>query len=808
MHCHLCLFALLIASAALGQLPDARGRVLRSAPRGVPRIRPGQPGNVFARGDAVSVPAPAELRDKAVSWRATDLAEVSVGAGAMGDACRLGTLPVGWYRIDFLDGEGGSVGWTTCAVIEPPSLPTPDDSPVCVDAATAWFARGSKERREGFAYLAGIARANWIRDRLSWSELEPAPGRFAESGTIYDASADAQAERQLSVLQVFHSTPKWALDPRLDDAGEAWKRFPRDLRHLHSFLRGASRRYVGKVLAWEPWNEANITGFGGHTIDEMCTLQKAAYFGIKAGSPHATVCWNVYAGAGGPLHTEGVLRNQVWPYFETYNIHSYSPPDSYEREFAGARDAASGRPIWISECGIRLHARTEKPWGEMDRFDEYRQAEFLPRSYAASLYSGVDRHFFFILGNYWERGIQFGLLRHDLTPRPGYVALAAAGRFLASARCLGRLTGDGYEMIAFSARPDGRRQTVLVGWAKTARELPLDGIPHDAVYDCYGRPTQAGLGPVPCFVVLPDEAAGHLSLTPPPARAEPRSGKPSPIVLQAQFRASTCWLHGQAHRLPAGAVRRVPLCIYNFSSSSARGTIAVREAPERWRIDLPAGDLVIPPGERLETSMSITLPRGGDAVLGGGWVALAGAFGHLGDPVLAFRLAADVGSLEPAARTPVASAADPRNWVMNINKGSSMSAETGLDAGTAFAMDFGDGDPWAYPYLVLPESEIPGADCAGVEMTVQLLEGEGRIRCQFTEESGATYLGEFDMDPGKRTPQKAMALFRYATWGSYSEEDPNHKLDPEQIRRLLVGINAKPNSRVRMVVRDVHWVKF
>ena len=34
-----------------------------------------------------------------------------------------------------------------------------------------------------------------------------------------------------------------------------------------------------------PWNEANIDHFGGHTIDEMCSLQKAAYLGFKSRDP-------------------------------------------------------------------------------------------------------------------------------------------------------------------------------------------------------------------------------------------------------------------------------------------------------------------------------------------------------------------------------------------------------------------------------------------------------------------------------------------------------------------------------------------
>ena len=53
-----------------------------------------------------------------------------------------------------------------------------------------------------------------------------------------------------------------------------------------------AERFHGKVIAWEPWNEGNAGNFGGYTLDELCTIQKAAYLGFKAGDPALTVCWN------------------------------------------------------------------------------------------------------------------------------------------------------------------------------------------------------------------------------------------------------------------------------------------------------------------------------------------------------------------------------------------------------------------------------------------------------------------------------------------------------------------------------------
>ena len=65
------------------------------------------------------------------------------------------------------------------------------------------------------------------------------------------------------------------------------------------------------------------------------------------------------------------------------------------------------------------------------------------------------------------------MLRHDLTPRPGYVALAAVGRFLAGAQCLGRLSPTVY---AFRAKPDGEPRDVPVEVIE-AEESSAGGAP-------------------------------------------------------------------------------------------------------------------------------------------------------------------------------------------------------------------------------------------------------------------------------------------------------------------------------------------
>jgi hypothetical protein len=608
-------------------------------PREVPTTVADHPGNIFLAGESITLKAPPE---QAVRWRAVDDANSVVAQGEVsGDPARLGPLGVGWYRLEFLNASSAVVARTTAGVLAHLSAPTPQDSPICVDSATAWFARNDAAKQERFAYLAALAGVNWIRDRMSWGGIQTGPDTFAQN-TTYDSAATVQAKYGLNVLQVFHDTPGWATDRTLD-GDRASRRFPRDLRHLYNFCKTMGQRYEGRVLAWEPWNEANIATFGGHTIDEMCTQQKAAYLAFKATRPDLTVCWNVYAGSGTALHTQGVIENETWPYFETYTIHTYSKPDAYLNEFDPARQAACGRPLWLTECGIGLHWQTQRPWSELSPEDERWQAWFIAPSYASSLFAGVSRHFFFILGNYPENQNQFGILRNDQTPRPAYVALAAVGHLLAGAAPLGRWIPEQNpeaRIYAFRAMPDGVAHDVLVAWANKPTSISWPpGVSPEAVHDYLGRPIgsslPADLTPSAIFAVMPKGGATRLTLRAPMSVSAARPGGVCPVVLQLQMPAAATDLGRQAHVIPAGTPTDLALFAYNFSDTRASGTISVR-TPRNWEITPTSWEVVLDPMERKALPARIIISSTGAAE----WVRLKGDFGPAGQSVLAFRLAA------------------------------------------------------------------------------------------------------------------------------------------------------------------------
>jgi len=621
------------------------------------------PGNVFLSGQDVVIPRSADVSASSVTWRLLDdrLAVIKTGTvgkteGNGASRISLGKLDIGWYRMEFLDSQQKPVGSTTAAVLARLRLPVSHDSPICVDGALSWYPIQNPEDRRDLAQLASVAGLSWIRDRLKWRELQTGPDVFA-GATEYDAMADVQTNCGLKVLQTFHGTPAWACE-----AGGGG-RFPPDLRHVYRFGKAMATRFKGRVHAWEPWNEGNAASFGGHTIDQMCTYQKAAYLGFKAGDPNITVCWNPIGGINTPSLVKGIIENETWPYHEVYSIHSYDWPDGYERLWAPARSAACGRPIWVTECDRGMKAIVGSPMGDLSHEDAIRKAEFMAHSCISSLYAGASRHFHFILPHYMEQEntIQFGLLRRDLTPRPSYVALAAVARFLAEGKCLGRWrlpNQPNAHVYAFKARPDGVDRDVLVAWVEEPADWPQRGRAHidwplpktlavEGVFDYLGRsmgqavPGQLRSSAV--FVVLSAGQACKLPLAVVPA-SEYRSGQPSPIVLQLEMpRSATlmrkeAWTEEHERTRASGDETELTIVVYNFDSQPAEGVVAVERAPSGCRLTPDRWPVRIEPMDRQELRTCLAGPASAAGAAEEGWFRLRGDFGGAGQPVLAFRL--------------------------------------------------------------------------------------------------------------------------------------------------------------------------
>ncbi|MFI5379244.1 MAG: hypothetical protein ACHRHE_08105 [Tepidisphaerales bacterium] len=462
----------------------------------------------------------------------------------------------------------------------------------------SWFYKS--DQKPAVANLCTLAGVSWVRDRLSWGEMEKKPGVF-EAETRYDESARVQSAAGLRVLQVNHSSPSWY---------RQGGRFPDDLRDLHRFYREMARRWKGTVAAFEPWNEADIPMFGGHTGAEMASLQKAAYFGLKAGNPEVIACLNVFA-EGRQASLDDLAANQAWAYTDTCNLHHYLAADKFAPRYAAFREISGGRPLWTSEFAMPVQWSGDAKVQEVSDHDLRIQADHLVMAFAAALHEGTLAYYF-MLPHYVEGKTQFGIIRRDLTPRPAYLSLAAVGRLLADAKPVGRLsaaepTVRGY---VFRAKPDGVEKTVLVAWSTgAAKPLALSGDVFDAIGRPLGNRAEIALSPSPLFVVMPAAEAGKIAITPAPAMPPRQDAAPSPVVLQAIGGKDRTALDSSSYRVAPGVKQQIPIFVYNFGQVPATLKLSI-EKPEDWSADFPAS-AEVKPGDRLPLTLEVTSPQPG-----------------------------------------------------------------------------------------------------------------------------------------------------------------------------------------------------
>jgi hypothetical protein len=591
------------------------------ADRSIPHSLPSHPGNIFLTGEKIVIHAPGR---EAQSWRTLDYEGKTVAQGNLTNGlAEVGTLPPGWYEL------AGSADPKTngvfLGVIEPLHAPTPTNSPICIDVAMAWMF--PKEKMGEVANLCQLAGINRVRDRLLWEVMEPKRGEFVHEKNQYDASAQIQSEAGLQVLQVGHVSASWA--------NPVVKRLPLDLRDAYNFYREMAHRWQGQVGAFEPWNEADITEFGGHTGCEMASYQKAAYLGLKAGNPRVTACLNPFA-----IRRQATLndfqQNQAWPYFDTYNFHHYETLDKYPALYAAHREGSGGKPMWVSECSVHVNWQGNEALKELSEEDLRLQSERVTKTYTLGIYQGAASIFYFMLPHYTERQLQYGLLRPDLTPRPGYLAVAAAGRLLAGARPLGRveLEGKHGQAYFFHAEPDGVPAEVMVVWAKQETPFELKATPRGC-FDHLGRPHPVSGKTImanqqPLYVVL---ANGALpTLIPPPKPAKLLTDKPGFAVLQPVLPAERTVLQKSAFDFPRGQTEAIPVFLYNFGTEKLRGKVSAT-VPEGWKAELPS-EVTIAPGERKPLNLRLTSP-------GNNWeearVRVSGEFGVAEHPLLSMK---------------------------------------------------------------------------------------------------------------------------------------------------------------------------
>lgn len=742
------------------------------------------PGNIFVAGAPVVFEvgeANGDLTYQVVDYFGREVA-AGHAAGQEGVASiAVPKLKPGWYELRCRDAASAAVV-SLGVVMDRGNAPLPVDSRVCADAASAWLLR-SEADRVPFARMVRLAGVAWVRERLSWGQTEPDPGRL--DWGKYQTTADTLAAEGIHVYQIWHDSPGWTRPGKTDTL------CPDDLRTAYRFARAAASQFKRQIQAWEVWNEPDIF-FWPDLSDRFAGLQKAAYWGLKDGNPKALILQGSLC-RGVSQFERNFFDSGAGDYFDVFNWHIYASPPSYPGVLASHRDVLgqhgiADRPAWLTEAGIGLQV----PGGPEKRIlgeeEQRRQCRFITQSAVMSLAAGNQRNFYFVLPDYMERQTQFGALHPDLTPYPSFIALSAAANLIGRSEYLGEYKAEGGKAIAhvFSTP----RGTVIVAWADERARLTLPTEkPSVSAANIFGSErnvlardgvVRVMVGPEAVYVIgLGDKIKATLSPSARPTAKAPVN-HPSRIVLVGH---SDLPIVKDEDRYileydSAPQAFRFTMDVYNFDENKAASGEVEVSVPDGWSIEGARREVRLEPMGRETLTFGMT-PRPSAAA--GLRVVARGRFGS--EPV-----AASVSAFLAIESRPLAWA-EASQWRPDASANGSLTVTTADTDRLLFEARFsGEGDRWAYPVLRF-DSPVDLSGWDGIAMDFKRLEADiAGVHLLMVEPNGAHYLVGPTVLGGNE--QQLAFLSGDATLLSFIAPDPDGRLDLNQIAAVKLGCNT------------------
>lgn len=259
----------------------------------------------------------------------------------------------------------------------------------------------------------GMRRA---RVDFDWFRLEPQRGVFRWEE--WDRLVGRAAALGLDVFATLAYTPAWASsnpgNPRVSDP-------PASTGYWTDFVRAVVRRYRGRVVHVQMWNEPNITEFwsGGmaryrtEILEAGAAAAREAEPGVRIVAPGLAHLRDWAAWFRDAMRAEGQI--------DVVNHHHYSTSGrevllELERDRPGQPSlrtimrelGVDDRPFWLTETGLRSGA------GDQRRYYEDTVGILQEKPW-------VERLYFF---HYWDGpgagNDGFGIVNEDFSPKPAY----------------------------------------------------------------------------------------------------------------------------------------------------------------------------------------------------------------------------------------------------------------------------------------------------------------------------------------------------------------------------------------------------
>jgi hypothetical protein len=308
----------------------------------------------------------------------------------------------------------------------------------------------------------------FIRMDFSWSGIERKKGVYDFEKSGYDALTAGCLKRGIRPLYILDYSN------RLYES-ESSVRTDEGRRAFAAFAEAAAKRYRGKHILWEIWNEPNIKQFWKPepNVDDYCKLVEAAAPLVKKADPSGILLAPATSTIPFPW-LEDCFKRGLLRWVDAVSVHPYrpKPPETVIADYGRLRDlikkhAPAGKeiPIVSGEWGYS-HVNWDK-----SRLSDEQQAQYLAREFLVNLYQKIPVSIWYDWKNDGtnpnEREHNFGTMTNDLQPTPTYDAAKTLARALAGYAVAERLNVGSESDFVLKMRK-GRR-TALAAWTTSEK---------------------------------------------------------------------------------------------------------------------------------------------------------------------------------------------------------------------------------------------------------------------------------------------------------------------------------------------------
>ena len=321
--------------------------------------------------------------------------------------------------------------------------------------------------------LIAEAGFKFIRMDLVWEAIEKKKGTYEFEKSGYDALTEGCSTRGINILYILdYSNRLYESDNsvRTEEGREAFA----------AFAEAAARRYSGKKILWEIWNEPNLRHFWTPqpSVEDYCALVEATAPRVKEADPSGLVV--APATSGIPLDwLEACFKKGLLKWLDALTVHPYrsQPPETVIKDYTKLRElikryVPEGKeiPIISGEWGYSLIN-----W-DKSRLSEEQQAQYLARMFLVNLYENIPVSIWYD----WkddgtdpdEREHHFGTMTHDLNPKSAYVAAKTLAHTLEGYSVAERLDMGKDEYFVLRLRK-GEKRAIAFWTSGEEREVTL-----------------------------------------------------------------------------------------------------------------------------------------------------------------------------------------------------------------------------------------------------------------------------------------------------------------------------------------------